>query len=349
MKQKLLCILAVIALIAASLPGTAYSAGNGEDSYSGFYNIGSNPSVTITPESSAGETVSEVTVDIDGDGVEDTVFNNSDKLKVELQGTESGAQYMIMLVEGDSIPTASSTIYYIDQAAGGGTITFNVFPKLSSKNTVLSLIITSSATGFTTIMIPVSYATSGYSVSGTAVFWDAVDNAEYYLFAEDVTETDIISAWRSNTLSELSGATEYEVTKEAVAAVTLDGKTMNGQSFSFESVMAGEYKLVIAKAGKYAPKIITVTVADEAVELGNAKLWLYGDVNYDGVTDSKDATQITRYANLKTSIFTTGDEATKADRLIAADVTGDGAVDSKDATQVTRYANIKTSIFDKLK
>ena len=100
---------------------------------------------------------------------------------------------------------------------------------------------------------------------------------------------------------------------------------------------------------KYAPKIITVTVADEAVELGNAKLWLYGDVNYDGVTDSKDATQITRYANLKTSIFTTGDEATKADRLIAADVTGDGAVDSKDATQVTRYANIKTSIFDKLK
>ena len=77
---------------------------------------------------------------------------------------------------------------------------------------------------------------------------------------------------------------------------------------------------------------------------------LIGDVNFDGLIDGKDATQITRYSNLKSSIFNTGDEETKAYRLVVANVfNSDSVVDGKDATQITRYSNLKTSIFDTFK
>ena len=188
-----------------------------------------------------------------------------------------------------------------------------------------------------------------YTVSGTAAFWNDTDNAEYYLYSAETADADIRAAWQAGKHTELAGIENYAVIKGEIEASTVDGKSMKTQSFSFEAVKAGEYKLAIFKPGKYVPKIVTVTITDEAVELGSVKLWLYGDVNCDGKVDSKDATQITRYANLKSSVFDTGDDATRADRLLAADVSGDGSVDSKDATQITRFANLKSSIFDKLK
>ncbi|MBQ6700320.1 MAG: hypothetical protein IJM98_06610 [Oscillospiraceae bacterium] len=109
---------------------------------------------------------------------------------------------------------------------------------------------------------------------------------------------------------------------------------------------AGEYKLAIYKPGKYVVKIVEIEVAADDVNIGEHKMWLYGDVNYDGNVLPNDALQINRYANLMSSIFVSGSEQDKIDRLLAADVNGDENILPNDALQINRYANLLTSIFD---
>ena len=81
--------------------------------------------------------------------------------------------------------------------------------------------------------------------------------------------------------------------------------------------------------------------------LGEVKLWLYGDVNYDGVVNANDAMQIQRHLNYQASIFGTSDSATEADRLAAGNVVGD-TLDVGDVMQILRYANYQTSVFNTL-
>ncbi len=67
---------------------------------------------------------------------------------------------------------------------------------------------------------------------------------------------------------------------------------------------------------------------------------LLGDVNGDGSVDAKDATQILRYANGKSSSL---NQMSETEQLASADVNGDRTVDAKDATQILRYVNGKPS------
>ena len=82
------------------------------------------------------------------------------------------------------------------------------------------------------------------------------------------------------------------------------------------------------------------------------KMWLYGDVNEDGVVDSKDATQILRYISNETSVFSTGTEDDEMYRSYAANVTAytgnDTVIDSKDAIQILRYISKESSVFDSI-
>ena len=117
---------------------------------------------------------------------------------------------------------------------------------------------------------------------------------------------------------------------------------MQAQAFSFDTVAAGEYKLVIFKPERYVPKIVPITVDSTALDLGQLKLWLYGDVNYDGWVTATDATQILRYFNNKNpNVFTAGTAQEQADRMLCADVNGDGNVTGTDATQIRRSFNNK--------
>ena len=124
---------------------------------------------------------------------------------------------------------------------------------------------------------------------------------------------------------------------------------MKAQTFSFDTVAAGEYKLVIFKPKKYVPKIVSITVESTALDLGQLKLWLYGDVNYDGKVLANDATQIIRKANGVGSIFDTGDTLTKTDRVTAADLNEDSVIKTNDAAQITRFANGLGSAFNNFK
>lgn len=177
-------------------------------------------------------------------------------------------------------------------------------------------------------------STTGVTVSGTALSWNNTDDAVYLLYPAATTDDAIKAEWKSATYTG-TACTE----KGTIAA---SGKQY-GQSFTFGNVAAGEYKLAILKPGKYVPKIVAITVGTEDLALGEMKLWLYGDVNYDGKVNATDATQILRYFNNKApNAFTSGTEQDQADRILCADVNGDKNINGTDATQVRRYFNNKT-------
>lgn len=186
---------------------------------------------------------------------------------------------------------------------------------------------------------------AGVTVSGTAVSWNDTDNAVFLLYDSSTSDTDIKADMK---LASSEKALAYTAAKGGVAQ-NADGKRYD-QTFSFSTVPAGTYKLAIYKPGKYVPKIITVIVGSSDAALGEVKLWLYGDVTYDGKVTGADASQILRYTKLANSVFTSGTEQEKADRLETANVTypknGDTEITGADASQILRYTKLASSVFD---
>ena len=178
---------------------------------------------------------------------------------------------------------------------------------------------------------------SGLTVSGTALSWNDKDNAEYYLYPTTMSDADIRAQWKKG--GAVTGYT-YTGTGGTISDVTLDGKAMKSQSFSFSTVPAGDYKLVIFKAEKYVPKIVPITVDSTDHDCGQLKLWLYGDVNYDGKVKAGDATQILKYTSYKRTF--------SEEEMLAADVNNDGKIKAGDATQILKYTSYKASAFDNI-
>ncbi len=184
----------------------------------------------------------------------------------------------------------------------------------------------------------------GVSVSGTAVSWNDSDDAIYMLYSSTTEDSAIKAEWKVEVYTAL-----YTATKGDITNVTVDGKSMKSQTFTFEDVEPGTYKLVILKTGKYVPKIVEITVGDSAVDVGQQKLWLYGDVTYDGTVDTNDVVQMNRYINTKGSLLTTGTANEVVEKQVVCDINCDGVVDTNDVVQMNRYINTKGSLFNNFK
>ncbi len=113
----------------------------------------------------------------------------------------------------------------------------------------------------------------------------------------------------------------------------------------------GKYEGDIPYTGKKYSSYPITTPKDESEKPSEPPYSGYrphGDVNYDGTLDAKDATQILRYINGKSSVFTnqSGEELKKTTDV--SDINRDKSIDAKDATQILRKINGKTSIFDSI-
>lgn len=192
--------------------------------------------------------------------------------------------------------------------------------------------------------IPDAHVTvaKGFTVSGTAVSWNATNDALYYLYPSTMEDADIKAEWKSGSYTGTACTGK--------GTPTASGKQFE-QTFTFDTVAAGNYKLVIFKPGKYVPKIVSITVESTALDLGRLKLWLYGDVNYDGKVNGTDAVQIQRsYASKIPNVFSIGSEQDISDRKLCADVNHDGKINGTDAVQIQRYyANKAPSAFTNIK
>ena len=80
--------------------------------------------VSIKTESGA---VATAYTGIVGNSYTGTVYENAAKLTLTFSG-QAGKQYMVFLLKGKEVPTKDS-IQYINQAAGDGTVNFEIYPK----------------------------------------------------------------------------------------------------------------------------------------------------------------------------------------------------------------------------
>ena len=192
-----------------------------------------------------------------------------------------------------------------------------------------SLVVLDGSKKITVIVRP-----KGVSVSGTAVSWNDTNDALYYLYPSTMEDAAIRAQWKTG--GTVTGYT-YTGTGGAITATTVDGKSMKAQPFSFGTIPAGSYKLVIFKPGKYVPKIVPITVESTALNLGQLKLWLYGDVNYDGAIKAIDVTMARQY--FKGNLSSLTDE-----QICAIDMNGDGSIKAIDITILRQYfkGNIST-------
>ena len=221
-------------------------------------------------------------------------------------------------------------------AAAEGSVSFNIYPK----EMVDAVILMASKDGIQKLGTVKAPKKAGVTVSGTAASWNSTDDAVYLLYADTVEDATIKAEWKAGTYA-TAGNVVYTGTKGTITAATVDGKAMQSQGFSFAGVANGTYKLAIFKPGKYVPKIVTVTVSGSDADMGTQKLWLYGDVNYDGRIDATDA-------GIVLQAFV-GSVAFDAEQGLAADINGDSRKDATDATEILKRFVGAASDYDKLK
>ena len=199
-----------------------------------------------------------------------------------------------------------------------------------------------------TLYIKLGEEIAGVTVSGTAASWNNTDNAVFLLYDSSISDADIKADMK---LASPEKALAYAAVKGGITQDP-DGKRYD-QTFSFSTVSEGTYKLAIFKSGKYVPKIVEITVGSSDYDCGEQKLWLYGDVNYDGAVNKLgDILNLNRYCAGVSSVFDTGDAQTQKDRFDAANVTaitGTDTVINKtgDILNISRYIAGYSSVLDK--
>ena len=215
----------------------------------------------------------------------------------------------------EQVPTPTKEHYTFDgwyTAASGGTL-------LS-----LDTVYTDSSSKYYARWTENPALTGTATITGTAVSWNNANNAEYRLYDDSTSDADIKADMK---LASPVKALAYTATKGGITA-NADGKRYD-QTFSFSTVLAGTYKLAIFKPGKYVPKIVPITVESTALDLGQLKLWLYGDVNGDGTISVSDMQRL--YAHLNGTKLLT-DTST-------ADVNNDTLISVSDMQRLYAHLN----------
>ena len=219
---------------------------------------------------------------------------------------------------GTPVTTDSSGKYTIPDVSTG---TYTLKAKSSNGSLNGSVEITVKADSILNADVTVA---EGFTVSGTALSWNDTNDVLYYLYPSTTEDAAIKAEWKSGTYTT---ALAYTPAKGGITP-NADGKRYD-QTFTFDTIPEGNYKLVIFKPGKYVPKIVSITVESTALDLGQLKLWLYGDVNYDGAVKTIDITMARQYFK--------GNLTLTDEQIAVMDMNGDGAIKVIDITILRQY------------
>lgn len=125
----------------------------------------------------------------------------------------------------------------------------------------------------------------------------------------------------------------------------VSGSAPYDQAYSFGTVPAGTYTLKVEKKG-HAPWTENITIGIDSITSKNVTVYLWGDVNRDGVVTAADAQEIQRNAAKLSSAYDTG--SNKSYWILRADVNRDGKVTAADAQEIQRNAAKLSSAIDSL-
>lgn len=118
----------------------------------------------------------------------------------------------------------------------------------------------------------------GFTVSGTAVSWNATDDARYYLYPSTTEDAAIRAQWKSGNYTGTACTSK--------GTPTASGKQFE-QTFTFDTVAAGNYKLVVVKPG-HGLWIEELTVNTDNITDKSVQLYKKADVNGDGQVNILD-------------------------------------------------------------
>lgn len=195
--KKAMKILLTTAFVVAAFGVTAMAAD--AETSNGFYGIGTAENVSVEAYAGTSETAIEATTDkdVDADGTADTWYKDSDRIEVAYAGATSGKNYGVILVEGTSLPTAASDIYYINQVAASGTnVDFNVYPATIAETTDMTMYISSDAENFDLVSVPMSYVVGYKEEPEVQVLYGDVDNSGKVNVADRLYLIRYLAKWK---------------------------------------------------------------------------------------------------------------------------------------------------------
>ena len=231
------------------------------------------------------------------------------------QGGKIGEEsYRVELITGtdgkltaEQVPTPTKEHYTFDgwyTAASGGTL-------LS-----LDTVYTDSSSKYYARWTENPALTGTATITGTAVSWNDTDNAEYLLYDGSTSDADIKAEWKAGTYTT---ALAYTPVKGGIT-LNADGKR-HDQTFTFDTIPAGSYKLVIVKPG-HGLWIEELTVNTDNITDKSVQLYKMGDVNRDGKVNGTDALWVRQSG--------AGSRTLDAYQKVLADLNRDGKVNGTD-------------------
>lgn len=146
--KKALCFLLTLCVLASFFCVGAAAAEN--DAASGIYALAIEEpfagTVTLTPKTADGITVQAGSATLNGQTVSG-FYANAEKVKVTYTGAQSGAQYVVLVLnDASAAPTEGNTVYIDQTEAAENNVTFTVYPGRLENNKLYSIYLSSSST-----------------------------------------------------------------------------------------------------------------------------------------------------------------------------------------------------------
>lgn len=133
----------VLALTVLAVPAMA-----AETTTPVVYNLEVESGYSVSMKTASGAVATAYT-GIVGSSYTGTVYENAAKLTLTFSG-QAGKQYMVFLLKGKEVPTKDS-IQYINQAAGDGTVNFEIYPKDLTETGTYSLYVSGTDLDYTQV------------------------------------------------------------------------------------------------------------------------------------------------------------------------------------------------------
>lgn len=157
------------------------------------------------------------------------------------------------------------------------------------------------------------------AVTGTLKSRDESVDAQFLLYPADMSDAEI----RADLALDKPEKTLYTGTGGEVT----ESNSGYTQSYTFDSVAAGSYKLVLAKdSNQFVPHIKAITVDANAQELGELNVNRLGDVSGDGKINVRDVAMV--------HAFVRGSGTLDDYQQACADFNGDDKVNVRDVAQL---------------
>ncbi len=232
--------------------------------------------------------------------------------------TTPDADYSILLVKGDSLPTVDSDIAYINQIkAEAATTDFDVLPLIANCDEEMMLYIGTNATGENLISVPVSYAETA-PAGPNVIFMDGAATVATVAAANGVA---VAPAGPATVPTPAADALidRYEFVGWTDADGTTTYAADDSIAVAAETTLYAKYKMYV----------------DDTVEL------LYGDTSRDGQLKKADANHMVYYFSNQSKCNYVDDIGKSIDSanttLIFGDLSGDGQLKKADANHLKYY------------